>query len=301
MNFTIDAVYVVYKPDLKVLKNSLLSIKDQIREIYIIDNSEDVLVKRGVAEVVEAFENVSLVQLGKNFGIARAQNIGIERVLGRSGDFTLLSDQDTIYPEDYIKKMIASYNSIPDKAKVVAIAPNFKETNRGGQAEGFFLLDGVASVRSKSMSLLEDVSQVISSGMLIVNCLVLEVGLMDEDLFIDWVDFEWCWRARSRGYRIIGCNNIYINHTLGDSVASVFGKVYSLHSPERNYYIVRNGISIALKKKYLSNGVRFGIFLKSMRYMIGFIILGGKYKENMAYCYRGFYHGLIGRLGSFGK
>ena len=36
---------------------------------------------------------------------------------------------------------------------------------------------------------------------IINNNIILDVGLMDESLFIDWVDFEWCWRAKSKGYK----------------------------------------------------------------------------------------------------
>lgn len=297
----IDAVFVTYKPDLKILKNSLASIKDQIRDIYIVDNSDDVDARSGVVSVVEEFANIHLIQLGENVGIAKAQNIGIMKVLDMGAYLTLLSDQDTIYPENFAKEMIANYGSILDKTKVAAIAPNFKEINKGGDAEGFFILDGVTSVKSKSESIREEVSQVIASGMLIVNSIVLDIGLMDEDLFIDWVDFEWCWRAKSKGYRIIGCRNVVINHTLGDSAGAIGGRVYCLHSPRRNYYIVRNGISIALTKKYLANRVRVGIFLKSLRYVIGFTILSKQHTKNFVYCAVGLYHGLIGQLGSFEK
>ena len=301
MNYKIDAVFVTYKPDLKVLRNSLASLENQIRNIYVVDNSDDDDARSGVVSVVEGFSNIHLIQLGENVGIAKAQNIGILKVLDMGGCLTLLSDQDTIYPENYAQEMIANYGSILDKTKVAAIAPNFKETNKGGDVEGFFILDGITSAKSKSESILEDVSQVIASGMLIVNSKVLDIGLMDEDLFIDWVDFEWCWRAKSKGYRIIGCKNVVINHTLGDSVGAIGGRVYCLHSPRRNYYIVRNGISISLTKKYLANWVRVGIFLKSLRYIIGFTILGKQHTKNFVYCVMGLYHGLIGQLGSFEK
>jgi len=44
---------------------------------------------------------------------------------------------------------------------------------------------------------------------------------MNEDLFIDWVDFEWCWRARKKGYKIIGNANVVITHQLGDAAVTI--------------------------------------------------------------------------------
>lgn len=299
MHCEIDAIFVTYKPDLKVLRDSLASIRDQVRDVYVVDNSDDLEAMNGVLSVLEGFVNINLIQVGENVGIAKAQNIGIMKALDMGACFTLLSDQDTIYPVNYVKKMIANYDSIFDKSKVAAIAPNFKETNKGEGSEGFFILDGVTSVKSKSESIHEDVSQVIASGMLIVNSMVSDIGLMDEALFIDWVDFEWCWRAKAKGARIIGCRNVEINHALGDSFIEIWGKKYSLHSPIRNYYIVRNGVSIALTKKYLPFQMRLGIFFKSIRYMFVFMLLCDRRRINVSHCVVGFFHGLIGRLGRF--
>ena len=301
MHYKIDAAFVTYKPDIEVLTKAISSLKDQVETVYIIDNSESDDVDNYLVDIINDSQNIRLIRLYKNSGIGKAQNIGILKAIEDRADFTLLSDQDTIYPQDYIKQMISNYDSIADTLNVAAIAPVFRETNKGGENEGFFSLDGINSSKTKSQLICEDVAQVIASGLIINNNLLPDIGMMDEDLFIDWVDFEWCWRARSRGYRIIGCKNVVINHTLGDSAVEISGKKYSLHSPERNYYIVRNGIYIALTKKYLAFRMRWNIFLKSMRYMIGFTILGPQHAKNMVYCVKGFYHGLIGRLGPWIK
>ncbi len=297
MYYKIDAVFVTYKPDREMLTKAISSVKDQVRTLYVIDNSEDDDIDNFLVDITGEAQKYRLVRLYKNSGIGKAQNIGIRNATENKADFTLLSDQDTIYPQDYIKQMLSNYDAIVDTLKIAAIAPVFKETNKGGESEGFFSLDGIDSTKTVSKLMFEDVSQVIASGMIINNSLLSDIGMMDEELFIDWVDFEWCWRAKSRGYRIIGCNNVIITHTLGDSAVEVNGKKYSLHSPERNYYIVRNGIFIAITKKYLEFRMRWNIFLKSIRYMIGFTLLGPQKAKNMVYCIKGFYHGLIGRLG----
>lgn len=300
MGQKIVAIFVVYHPDIEFLKKSLHSINNQVDKTYIIDNSASGDIQDAIISFFDKLNHIEFISLPINVGIAKAQNIGILKAIEAQASFSLLSDQDTIYPSNYIKSMMANFNSIVDNCNVAAIAPNFQELNKNIQ-EGYFILEGVNSRALESKAPIERVPQVIASGMIIQNSVISAVGLMDELLFIDWVDFEWCWRAGSMGYDIVGCNNVIINHTLGDSVIEIHDKKYSSHSPERNYYIVRNGISIALTKKYLTFKMRWFIFLKSIRYMIAFTCLGKRPLLNLVLCSKGLYHGLFGRLGPLAK
>ena len=56
------------------------------------------------------------------------------------------------------------------------------------------------------------VSYTISSGSLIRKEVFEEVGLMNEDLFIDFVDNELCWRAKFFGYKIFISSRAKMNH-----------------------------------------------------------------------------------------
>jgi rhamnosyltransferase len=40
------------------------------------------------------------------------------------------------------------------------------------------------------------------------------VGGMNDSLFIDYVDIEWCLRAKNLGYEILGCYRALMNHYL---------------------------------------------------------------------------------------
>jgi rhamnosyltransferase len=299
MHYLVDAVFVTYYPNINLFKDSLSSIVTQVRSIYVIDNSGCVEVNCALKKIISSLSSVSLTTLSKNMGIGHAQNIGLRDARNNKADLILLSDQDTIYPENYIGKMILNFNSIADNSDIAAIVPNFRDTNKNGKVEGFFQLDGVNAKKIESDVMCEEVSQAIASGMIVNNKLLSEIGMMNEAFFIDWVDFEWCWRATSKGYKIIGCKNVIISHKLGDASIDISGRTYSLHSPERNYYIIRNGISIALTEKNLALKMRWGIFFKSIRYMIGFIIFTDQHIKNIRYCAIGFYDGLVGKLGPF--
>lgn len=58
-----------------------------------------------------------------------------------------------------------------------------------------------------------EVSELISSASLIAISNFEKVGLMDETLFIDGVDHEWCWRANLRmGGRFFIVETIKLSH-----------------------------------------------------------------------------------------
>ena len=81
---------------------------------------------------------------------------------------------------------------------------------------------------------------IISSYSLIPIKNFYTVGLMEEHLFIDFVDQEWCWRAHYfNNMTCILVPDITITHELGIS-KKFLGKRISISSPFRIYFQTRN-------------------------------------------------------------
>jgi len=91
-------IYVTYNADIDLLRKSIKSIYSQIHKIIIIDNTpnKDINLEKIKNDIIE------IIYLENNLGIAKAQNIGIKKALENSYDYIMLSDQDTIYPGNYI-------------------------------------------------------------------------------------------------------------------------------------------------------------------------------------------------------
>ncbi|HFP9739483.1 TPA: glycosyltransferase family 2 protein, partial [Escherichia coli] len=68
--------------------------------------------------------------------------------------------------------------------------------------------------------------QIIASGKLINLEVLDQVGFMEDDLFIDGVDHEWCWRAGRLGYKIAIIENAIMKHRLGDARGNFLGFTY---------------------------------------------------------------------------
>lgn len=289
MNHKINIVYVTYNPQIDLLKKSLESITSQVDKIYIVDNTP------GKDTRLEFFKNekTEVIYLEENYGIAYALNVGIKKALEDGADFVMLSDQDTCYPQNYVYDMLKVFG-IDDT--IAAVAPRFVDSNKKGK-DGFIDVAPVVFKRFLPKDGIHEVMQAISSGKILKTQHLLSIGLMKDELFIDWVDYEWCWRARAKGYKIVGNADVVIQHQLGDSSKNLGFREVNLRSYVRHYYITRNAFYLALYANDLDVLHRITLFFKSFRYMVGYPILAKPHFKNLKFVLLGFWHGVTGKLG----
>jgi len=283
----------LYKPNITILEKCINSLISQLNNLIIVDNTP------GKCEFIEQFKslpNIEIIVLNDNYGIAYAQNIGIKKALEENAEYILFSDQDTIYPPDFVEKMLECFK----ENKVAAAGPLFVDAHTGKIQ--FFIKKGILGFKKINPKAgKHEILQLIASGTIINAKFISEIGLMKEDLFIDWVDMEWCWRAIKSGYKIIGNADVIIEHRLGESPKNIGIKVLPQRSPLRHYYITRNAVHLALKCNSLNLPQRITLFLKSLKYIIGFSLFISPRFKNLKYTLKGFYHGLIGKLGKFNE
>ena len=65
---------------------------------------------------------------------------------------------------------------------------------------------------------------------------------MKEDYFIDNVDLEWCFRAKSLGFDIVGTDDAVLYHAIGERSENPLVRtgLMAQHNPSRTYYSSRN-------------------------------------------------------------
>lgn len=254
----IIAIIVSFRPNIELLKKTISSLQFQVNNIIIVNNDTNDF------QFVTS-QNVLIINLNNNFGIAYAQNIGINKAIELNADYILLSDQDTIYPENYINQFL----------------PYIREKNAQLYCPVFF--DNVKNIYSpimiekfKSVPFVTQptfVQHAIASGSIIdIKCLD-KVGLMDENLFIDYVDFEFCWRLTNAGYKILTIPSIIINHQLGDGTKKILNKHVTLRSDVRYFYILRNGFYLAFHCKYLSFLEKVSLLKRTISFSCGVFLL----------------------------
>jgi Predicted glycosyltransferases len=279
-------VIVTYKPNMEILEKCIESLATQLNKLIIVDNTP------GKCKLLERFEkmpNIECIYLNENYGIAYAQNVGIKRALEERADFILISDQDTIYPLDYVEKMLECFKG----NKMAACGPVFKNTLTGEINpifKEFFKKEYVNSGK-------HEVFQMIASGMILNSSYLTDIGLMKEELFIDYVDHEWCWRARKRGYKLLVNADVKVDHLLGYSWKKIIGKNLSLRNHIRYYYLVRNITYLSLYSDALDFSHKINLFSQGLKYLIAYPLFAKPHFKNLKYTLKGFYHGLIGKLG----
>lgn len=292
---SVFCVLVTFNPNVLHLRSVINSILDNDVFLVVVDNNSD-----NVNEIISLISSLCFFKcLSQNRGIAYAQNTGIRYALEKDCDFIWLSDQDSIYPPDYANKMqSALYNVDNNFVKEVAgIGPTFFDVNRGA-------LQHIVRFSPFTRKIvpgngLNVVSHCIASGMFIPSSMFSKVGFKNDDLFIDWVDMEWCWRAiYLNGFVVLVNGDVRMEHSLGDSNVNFLGYKLIVRSPFRHYFMVRNACFLGVYASYLPVAVRFELVAKALIWMFIFpLIVPTKKIDHLKATFTGFYHGVLNHLG----
>lgn len=232
MNNNVCCSIVTYNCDNDFI-NTFNSVVNQVDKVIIIDNgSEDETIE--ILKDLQKRFNIELVLCKKNIGIASALNIGIDYAKKNKYDWILTLDHDSILDKCMVENLLKAYNELSEieKEKVVSLLPRYIEAGLNIEEQLEVKKDEIAYVKCG-----------ITSGNLVKMEIFEKVGEFDDKLFIDFVDFDLCFRIIEKGYAIIEVSNAILYHTVGNvKEAKILGKhtIYSNHSPIRRYYITRN-------------------------------------------------------------
>ena len=221
-----------YNANIADLVGNIDSYLSQVKYVIVVDNSEDAMCRRNILSLMDRFPNILVKQLSRNVGIAAAQNIGFLEATALGSEFVVEMDQDSKLPEGYISSLLLQYVKLSQKGiQVGGLGP------LAVSKDSDEVYDGLA----RSGNVIE-VEYTLSSGFLMHVDAIAAVGPKNEKLFIDFVDWEWCWRSRSLGYRIFIDATLEISHMLGDGHKKILGLSIGMPSPIRHYYQFRNFI-----------------------------------------------------------
>jgi rhamnosyltransferase len=291
---SIGCIIVVYKKNIKFLIRKIKNIYKDVDNFYVINNSVNDLSNL-------KNKKFTVINLNVNLGIAAAQNLAIFESYKNKNKYILFSDQDTKFPKNFIKKILNFYSFANRKyGNLFAVAPNLYDRNKKTlsgfvQRKFFFRKDIFQDFSSETED--DKISEAMSSGMFVDTKKLQKIGYLNENYFLDWVDFDLCWRALKKGYNIVGSRSIIASHYLGKTSVKIFNKSFHIHAAFRSYYIIRNGISLALYSKDINFFWRINIFANSLRYALGYIFFMRPFKKVFNLIILGLVHGLSNTLG----
>ena len=296
MHNLIGAVIVTYHPDIVQLQQLIERVQPQVETVVLVDNTPGI--NQPWHALVKQSFSVELIPKIRNSGIAAAQNDGIRYLQQRACQFVLFLDQDSLPDIDMVSKLMIAYCNIAQmKLQIGGIGPR-SFISKINQEIPFIKQDRLdyANRSHNSEIKLVPVTYLISSGTLVPIANFEVIGLMREDLFIDYVDIEWCLRAQHHGYQLFGVYEAKMQHDLGDEPMQVFGRIFFTHNPLRHYYLIRNAIAMyKLPNIKLSWKIK-DAFKLSIKVMIYCIFCHPRWQHVKMMCY-GFKDGIQNRLG----
>lgn len=236
------AVIVTYYPQTAQLVRLLNALETQVESIVIVDNGSNDSLNALING--RANRNEELIALGENFGIAKAQNTGIDWAREQKADYVLLFDQDSEPAPDMVGQLLAVAEAKTSQGiQLACVGPRYMD-DRQDNPPPFIRVKGLRVERQlcSCSDTVSEVDYLISSGCLIPMTALNKIGHMREDLFIDYVDIEWGLRAKHLGYQSFGVCAAVMRHDLGDLPIEFFGRKVPLHNPLRHYYHFRNAV-----------------------------------------------------------
>ncbi len=226
------AVVITFHPNEDVLKN-LGKIRPQVEDLVMVDNgsSPDALASFHAAGRAM---NFMIVENRNNLGVAAALNTGIRWAESHGSEWIILFDQDSVASDGLVDAMMAEYDSHSNREEIAIVVPRYVDHISGND---------MPLPRTKG----GDILVARTSGSLMPIALISRVGYFVEDFVIDQVDYEYCLRLGTLGYRIVQCSSVALVHSLGETARHGlgFGEFLSTHhNAKRRYYMTRNRIRI---------------------------------------------------------
>lgn len=293
---------VLYHPDILLLNTVIATATAQLSQLYVVDNTPDGnAAKLNQALIHDHFPGAVYTWLGGNYGIACGQNAGISQAIAAKCDHVLLLDQDSIIPSGMVKELLRVEASLLNhSSKLGALGPWYRDKKGWRVAPAithgkYFVTKNPLPTSSKAPV---KVDYIIASGSLIRTQVLNEVGFKREELFIDWVDVEWCLRASRLGYLHYMVPTLMMDHDIGDRVIKVLGRTIYLHNDVRNYYIVRNACNLMLNRQIYRRW-RVNVLLKIPMWVILFSVTSKTKLRAFSMLIRACFDGFTSKLGRY--
>lgn len=274
------ASVITFNPDINLLMENINAISPQVDRILIIDNNS-YNKEQFIYLINNTINNVDFILNSENLGVAKALNQALYYAKKNNFIWLLTLDQDSVCADNLVLK----YTKFLEKNKnsdILLLCPQIKDVN-------------IRSIKvEEHISSVQEVKEAITSGSFLNVNNSLSIGGFLDDLFIDYVDFEFCLRGRKKQLKLIRLNSAILFHRLGDIEEKKFlalNFIVTNHSPKRRYFLYRNKIFIYRKywKDFLPWVIRNA--LSSLKTIFVILCYENNKSENLKNIFRGIIDG----------
>ena len=281
-------VVILYNPEADVPEN-VASYINSVDRLFIVDNHDGADIANCIAQAYPS--KVKILTNKENEGIAKPLNGVLELCRKEGFDLLLTMDQDSRFLSghmDAYRKGIETY----DWTKTFGLGPTALAREECEKS---------SSSGPQRCLHWDSVYRLMTSGNVISVKKASEIGGYNEDLFIDEVDHEICYKALEAGYLLFQTPDILLGHRLGNPLTKrfIWRDIHAMnHPPIRKYYIARNRLVVWRKFHKIDEGFFFAnyIWTGALDFFKIFYMEPNKLRKAQFYL-MGFIDALRGRMG----
>ena len=214
--------------------------------LYVIDNS--ITVDRTIIEKLDK-NKVNYFSFGDNLGIAYALKFAAEKAIEEEFDFLLTMDQDSEFPN-------VSRNEIEDRFDCIEHLEDY----------GIVGLNFNSEIKCRK---LKEVKFWLTSGNFINLANYKLVHGFNEELFIDYVDFDLCEQFYRINKKVAYFEDLSLLHAIGNPKRyNILGIKFTItnHTPIRYFYRFRNAKYLYKRNKKFYRKLYYkGLFIDTFK------------------------------------
>ncbi|KPN77497.1 hypothetical protein AEA42_08425 [Shewanella sp. Sh95] len=226
----VTALVTLFHPRLSIVDN-VRKLLLQVDRVILLDNTP-------IKDNSELFSglNVEYIFNDGNLGLSSAFNVGLRYVRDKPSEFVIFFDQDSTISNGHIERLIEDFEVLSKKYKVGCIGPSYYDKN------------SKKLIKNKDRVSLNDnlysVKTLITSSLLVKYDVIEEIDGWNEFIFLDYADWDICWRIQQRNYILVLDTRVTLEHALGDSAVNIGKLSFPKYSPIREYYRIRDSLKL---------------------------------------------------------
>lgn len=287
----IVALVTLYNPDSSVAEN-VKKISEQVSHVVLSDNSSGSDNKK----MFDKVENCIYIFNNKNLGLSAAFNKCMKLAVVKESDFIIFFDQDSRIEKDYIEKLVSDFEFLEEKNRIGILGPQYFDTSK----------NQIVPLPKNSKEIANncfDVTEVITSSMLTKYEILNSVDFWNENVFLDYADFDLCWRIIQAGFSVCQDCNILLNHSLGKNARKMFLPIknkYVIQNywiPVRYYYQTREAVKL-FWKKYVPRQWKKNFFIHNTVEILMHLYYLPQKRERLKFFFKGLVDGILRKNGA---
>ena len=206
--------------DLKLCFDSLYNLNYKNFELIFVDNNSQ---DNSVDFIRKNYPIVKIIELKKNYGFARGNNIGVAEA---SGEYIVLLNNDTVVDKNWLTELV----KVAEQSNNIGIIGS-KNYYYHDKTEIFYAIGtcdkfgNTGNIGHKKRDNVLFNTQmncffVCGAALMIKRELYEKINLFDPNYFAYFEDVDLCWRAIISGYDVVYVPKSFIYHKVGRVIKS---------------------------------------------------------------------------------